>query len=219
MARIMNAIKPSAVSRRPPGRPRSAEADRAILDSALALFVERGFDKISIDDICERAGVARTTFYRRWSSKAALIAEAIASERGAPELDVDAQLGSSERLFDSLARALTAPNMRKVMVRLIGASVDHPELIAAYWRTYMEPRRLAVLSLLEEAQASGQLPPDANVPIVLDVISGAIAHHVLVRPGERTADEVKSHLMAVLRELGIDPASPVSTTRRHEQAS
>ena len=66
---------------------------------------------------------------------------------------------SPERLFDSLARALTAPDMKKIMARLIGASVDHPELIAAYWRTYMEPRRLAVLGLLEAAQARGQLPP------------------------------------------------------------
>ena len=215
----MNAIQPSAVSRRPPGRPRSAEADRAILDAALALFVERGFDNVSIDDIAERAGVARTTVYRRWSSKAALIAEAIASERGAPELDVDAQARSPGRLFDALARALTAPDMKTIMARLIGASVDHPELIAAYWRTYMEPRRLAALRLLEAAQASGQLPPDADVSIVLDVISGAVAHQVLVRPGERTADELESHLMAVLRALGIDPASPKSKTRRQGQTS
>jgi len=215
----MNAVNPSIASRRPPGRPRSAAADSAILDAALALFIERGFDNISIDDICERAGVARTTLYRRWSSKAALIAEAIASERGTPELDGDAQAGSPEPLFDSLARALTAPGMRKIMARLIGASVDHPELIAAYWRTYMEPRRLAVLGLLQAAQAKGQLPPDADVSIVLDVISGAIAHQVLVRPGERTADEIKSHLMAVLGELGIDPASPGSETRSLEQAS
>jgi AcrR family transcriptional regulator len=206
----MNVAIPSTVSRRPPGRPRSARADRAILDAALALFVECGFDNISIDDISERAGVARTTVYRRWSSKAALIAEAIASERGAPELDVpkldgDARAGSPEQLFDSLAWAVTAPGMKKIMVRLIGASVDHPELIATYWRTYMEPRRLAVLSLLESAQARGQLPPGADASIVLDIISGAIAHQMLVRPGERTADEIKSHLVAVLRELGIVP--------------
>lgn len=215
----MNATKPSAAPHRPPGRPRSAEADRAILDAALALFIERGFDNISIEEICERAGVARTTFYRRWSSKAALIAEAIASERGAPELDVDAPLDSPERLFGALARTLTAPDMRKIMARLIGASVDHPELITAYWQTYMAPRRLAALGLLEAAQARGQLPPDTDVSIVLDVISGAIAHQVLVRPGERTADEIESHLLAVLRELGIDPASPASTTRRQNLAS
>jgi AcrR family transcriptional regulator len=209
----MDGTRQATVSRRPPGRPRSAEADRAILDAALALFVERGFDKISIDDIAERAGVARTTVYRRWSSKAALVAEAIASERGVPELDVGARAGSPEQLFDSLARALTAPDMKQIMARLIGASVDHPELIAAYWRTYMAPRRLAALNLLESAQASGQLPPNADASIVLDVISGAIAHQMLVRPGERTADEIKSHLMAVLRALGIDPSSHRSTTR------
>jgi AcrR family transcriptional regulator len=185
----------------------------------LALFVERGFDNLSIDDICERAGVARTTFYRRWSSKAALIAEAIAAERGAPELEADAQAGSPERLLDALAQSLAAPEMQKIMARLIGASVDHPELIAAYWRTYMQPRRLAALGLLEAARAAGRLRPDADLAIVLDVISGAVAYQVLVRPGERTADEIKSHLMAVLRELGIDPASTASAARRQAPAS
>jgi AcrR family transcriptional regulator len=207
------------VPRRLPGRPRSVKADRAILDAALALFVEHGFDNVSIDDIAARAGVGRATVYRRWSSKAALIAEAIASERGDPELAIDALAGSPRHIFDSLALTLTAPDMKQIMARLIGASVDHPELIAAYWRTYMEPRRMAVLSLLQAAQARGQLPPDADVSIVLDVISGAIAHQVLVRPGERTADEIKSHLLAVLRELGIDPASPTSKTRRQERRS
>jgi len=215
----MSAIKPSAVARRPPGRPRSAEADHAIQSAAFALFVERGFDNMSIDDICERAGVARTTFYRRWSSKTALIAQAIASARGAPELDVDTLGGAPELLFDSLARALTAPDIKKVMARLIGASIDHPELIAAYWRTYMEPRRLAVLGLLRAAQAMGRLPPEADVSIVLDVISGAIAYQVLVRPGERTPDEIKSHLAAVLGELGIDAASSKPKPRRPEQSS
>jgi len=215
----MSAIEPLAVPRRPPGRPRSERADRAILDAALALFVERGFDNISIDDISARAGVARTTVYRRWSSKAALIAEAIGSERGAPELDVDAKAGSPERVFDSLAQALTAPDMKKIMARLIGASVDHPELIAAYWRTYMEPRRLAAMGRLEAAQARGQLPADTDVSVILDVIAGAIAYQMVVRPGERTAGEIKSHLMAVLRELGIDSALPASRVRRQKPTS
>jgi hypothetical protein len=130
-------------------------------------------------------------------------------------------------MLESLTRALTAPDMKKVMARLIGTSGDHPELIATYWRTYMEPRRQAALRLLEDAQAMGQIPPAANVPVLLDVIAGVITYQVLVRPGERTADEVKSHLSAVLRELGIpgggrvagaDPASP-SSGRPEERSS
>ena len=68
-----------------PGRPRSESADRAILRAALEVFVDRGIDAASIEEIAERAGVARTTLYRRWSSKEEIIARAIAETRGNPE--------------------------------------------------------------------------------------------------------------------------------------
>jgi AcrR family transcriptional regulator len=197
-------------ARRSPGRPRSAEADRAILEAALDLFVKRGFDRVSIDDIAEQAGVARTTVYRRWTSKAALIAEAIASERGAPELDSSGARGSTEGLLDSLGKALSAPHMKSIIARLIGAGVDHPELMAAYWRTYMEPRREAALRLLEVERAGGRLPRDADLPTILDIVSGVFAYQVLVRPGERTGDELKAHLLAALHALGAAP--PWETT-------
>lgn len=192
-----------ATTRRAPGRPRSGEADRAILDAALTLFAERGFDNVSIDDIAGRAGVSRMTVYRRWTSKAALIAEAIASKRGAPEVDVCIRGAPTEQLLDTIAEILTAPEMKRIMARLIGASADHPEFMAIYWGNYMEPRRAAVLDLLTEAQAAGQIPRRVDLSVLLDIVAGVIAYQVLVRPGERTAGELKSQLVAALKALGI----------------
>jgi AcrR family transcriptional regulator len=214
----------TSVTPRPPGRPRSALADSAILRAALALFAERGLDNISIDEIAERAGVARTTVYRRWPSKMALIAEAIASERGAPELEAGVRTGSVGQMLEAIAQALTAPEMKRIMARLVGAAGDHPELMAIYWRGYMEPRRQAVLNLLSAAQAEGQIPSSANLAVLLDVISGVVTYEVLIRPGERSAEEVKTHLLSVLRELGcLEPRSmratsfdPASTTNQAE---
>ena len=212
----MNAIKSARGAPRPLGRPRSKQADCAILQSALALFGERGFDNISIDDIAARAGVARTTVYRRWTSKAALLAEAIASQRGAPELDPEMHDAAPELLLEAIAKVLTAPGMKRIIARLIGASGDHPELMEAYWRTHMEPRRMAVLDFLIAARASGRIPPEANVSVVLDIIAGAVTYQVLVRPGDRSPRELKSHLMEILRELRIIQTSPPKTNFRSE---
>ena len=60
------------------GRPRSQTADLAILRAALKVFIESGVESASMEQIADNAGVARTTLYRRWSSKEALIAKAIA---------------------------------------------------------------------------------------------------------------------------------------------
>jgi len=61
-----------------PGRPRSAEAHRAILDAAAALFIEEGFDAMSVEGVATRAAVGKATIYRRWPSKEDLVIDAIA---------------------------------------------------------------------------------------------------------------------------------------------
>jgi AcrR family transcriptional regulator len=62
---------------RRPGRPRSAKAHRAILDAALALLVEQGYHGLSMEAVAARAGVGKTTIYRRWPSKQEIVIEAI----------------------------------------------------------------------------------------------------------------------------------------------
>src|SRR5579875_596798 len=58
------------------GRPRSEGADRAILEAAAALLAERGLARMSIEEVAARAGVAKTTVYRRWTSKGAVALDA-----------------------------------------------------------------------------------------------------------------------------------------------
>src|SRR5260370_18750172 len=67
----------SEKGRRKPGRPRSAQAQKAIIDATLELLAEEGFQGLSIEAVAARAGVGKTTIYRRWSSKEELVMEAI----------------------------------------------------------------------------------------------------------------------------------------------
>jgi AcrR family transcriptional regulator len=64
----------------PRGRPRRAESDTAILDAARGLLRETRYGAITLDEIGRRAGVAKTTIYRRWPSKAALVADVVRRE-------------------------------------------------------------------------------------------------------------------------------------------
>src|SRR5271163_2666215 len=73
-----HAPAPAAVSRAP-GRPRSEEARKAILQSTLDLLKRSGFSDLSIESIAAHAGVGKATVYRWWPNKAALIADAFAS--------------------------------------------------------------------------------------------------------------------------------------------
>jgi AcrR family transcriptional regulator len=160
-----------------------------------------------MEEIAERARVARTTLYRRWSSKEELIAQAIAETRGDPE-----QRAISNRvplkelprvLTDALSEMFTRPEFRKVAARLIGSVPANPKLMETYWSNYLAPRRRVIGSLLEQARNEGLVRHDADPELLMDLISGAIIHHTLMRPGRRRSEEMRTYLLSVLRELGL----------------
>jgi AcrR family transcriptional regulator len=201
---------PSAPRRTGPGRPRNPATDQAILQAALELFIQSGSDGVNVEQIAARAGVARTTVYRRWSSKEALLAQAIAAARGEAEAAaaaaVDDLRDAPGRLITALAETVSAPAYMTLVARLVGSLPDSPALLATYWSTYLAPRRAWVSQMLQRAQAEGVIRPDADLEILLDLISGAIMYHVLIRPGTRSVEELRAYLLRVLQTLGWDEA-------------
>jgi AcrR family transcriptional regulator len=201
-----------------PGRPRSKIADRAILSAALELFVEEGLDGASIDQIAKMAGVARTTVYRRWTTREALIAQAIEVARGLPEQEAIATrlpLGRlDQRLADAIVDTVTAPKYRKIVARLVGSLPSYPELMAVYWNRYVLPRRAMMRQLLVQARSAGLIPKDCDSEILLDLIGGAIMYHLLIRPGERSKAEMREYLLKVFREIGLSKPADRLRPRR-----
>jgi AcrR family transcriptional regulator len=199
------------------GRPRSEAADQAILLAALKVFIENGMEGASIEQIADYAGVARTTLYRRWSSKEALIAQAIATARGEDErwaADRSRFTKSPEPLIKALAQVVTRSEYRGLAARLIGSVPSCPELIETYWNNYLLPRRRAMLKVIDAARDQGIVREDCDPEILLDLISGAIIHHLLVRPGKRTRGEMHAYLYRVVREL-TSAETPPKLFRRY----
>ncbi len=94
---------------RRPGRPRSAQADEAILDAAIDAFIDVGWDGLSVEDVAARAGVAKTTIYRRYPARIDLIlaaAERLAEEKGAAP-DTGTLCGDLRALVDAYVGMLT----------------------------------------------------------------------------------------------------------------
>jgi len=191
-----------------PGRPRDPAADAAVLRAALELFIEHGIVGASFEQIARRAGVARTTIYRRWSSREDLLAQAIAVSRDEPERTLVAteHVPSAElvgRLTDALAETVTRRGYRKIVARLIGSAIDSPGLMSVYWSTYLLPRRTMVSEIIDRARAAGLLRKGADRELLQDMIGGAIMYHLLIRPGRRTAVQMRDYIREVLQQFGI----------------
>lgn len=179
--------------------------DAAIVQAALDLFLERGLDGVGIEQVATRAGVARTTVYRRWSSKEAIVAEAIAQRRGAADEAVLHEPVSPkapiERVVEALAETVTAPGYRQMVARLIGSIPDRPELMATYVETYLLPRRKVAADALELARSQGHVREKADGDILLDLISGAIMYRLFLHPGDSSQEGMRSYLQKVLKEF------------------
>lgn len=195
--------------RRGPGRPRDPEADTAILEAALALFVERGFEGMSMDQVAKRAGVAKLTLYRRWRSKEQLVAQAMESARR--PMPAEATVEEIERVglaryveqtLDAQVEMMTRPGFRAMIARLLGSTVSHPELLATSWKEYVTPRRQVTHVLLEHAKEAGRIPRGTDSEVLIDMIVGAVIYRLL-QPDPPDPERLRSYLEAVYRQAGL----------------
>jgi len=193
----------------PAGRPRNPAVDQAVLRAALELFIEHGVPGASIERIAKRAGVAKTSIYRRWSSREALLAQAIEVFRNATGFTTDLMDSTPPQDFIKLligaCDMVARPEIRRLMARLIGSIPDCPKLIEVYRETYLLPRRRAFGRALERARATGLLAAEVDLEVLADLIIGAVMYHLLMSsPGGNLRDELRDHMISLLRHIGFD---------------
>ena len=149
--------------------------DAAILDAALAALTENGYDATNMNDIAARAGVGKAAIYRRWSSKAALLADALVYWR--PELLTDEapDTGSLEGDFDELVqRAVRGddeliPN--DLVLRVALEAAHDPQLASALDDLLVLRGRRMNTTILQQAVARCEIPPDRDWSLVADVLT------------------------------------------------
>jgi AcrR family transcriptional regulator len=191
------------------GRPRDPAVDQAILRAALELFIEQGTVGAGIEKIAKRAGVAKTSVYRRWSSREALLAQAIETARNATGYTVDLVDRTAPQDFVKLlveaCEVVGKPEIRKLMTRLIGSIPDYPKLIEVYRETYFLPRREAFSRALERVQSAGLLAKDIDLEVLADMIIGAVMYRLIMpSAGDNPAGELRDHMIGLLRQTGFD---------------
>src|SRR3954451_3371481 len=171
-----------ASEERRPGRPRSATADRAILDAARALLCERRPREVSMEAIAERAGVGKATLYRRWKSREEL-ALALLEDVSTGALPV-ADMGDTRAELVALIRqtitALTESVMGPVVQGLASELIGDPDLRAAMQERVIAVRRQVVREVLDRAVARGDVRADLDVTIGAELLVGPVYYRLMI---------------------------------------
>jgi AcrR family transcriptional regulator len=187
------------VPRRGPGRPRSAEADRAILAATVALLAEAGFAAITMERVASSAGVGKATVYRRWASKVDLVIDAIRTGMHDIEPPGTGSLRQDLVTLMSVQIDWLRDSDTGRMVAGLSAEIQHNAELADALRTNLIiSRRAVVRRLLADAVLSGEVRSDADLDVVLDLLYGAIHFRVLVTGEPLEADLASKIVDAVL---------------------
>jgi len=174
----------------PRGRPRSAEADRAILTATADLLAERGLAAMSIEEVAARAGVGKTTIYRRWPSKGLLALDAfvISFRAEQPQPDTGTLRGDLLSALHAWVRAVTETAMGPILTGLIAEAQHDPELRGAWRDRVLEPMRTQHRVMLDRAIERGEIPATVDRDVVLDLFFGAAEHRLLLGHLPMTGD-------------------------------
>ncbi|MFS0896865.1 TetR/AcrR family transcriptional regulator [Mycolicibacterium litorale] len=176
----------------------------AILDATLQLLAEVGYDQLTIDAVAGRARSSKTTIYRRWPDKSALVCAALvsASERH-PEMQAGARELRSDlfALTGIFAKIADGEDSRAFASLLAAAQQD--ETIATTMRvTAVQPRRRDCRDVVQRAIGRGELHDPKLADVLFDLVMGqTMVRFLLLADGfdeARQADFVDRTLIPAL---------------------
>ncbi|MFC6155464.1 TetR/AcrR family transcriptional regulator [Kribbella sp. NPDC058693] len=161
------------------GRPRDAGVEGRVLEAAMTEMRARGYDGMSVDRVAERAGVAKTTIYRRWPSKAELVVAMIAGLRSAVPFEPsgDARRDLTELVTGIAATLEVIPTT--LVADLTAAAAREPRVgdsVRALWAE----RHAAVTAVIAQAQSEGLLLAHADPGVVVDQLVGPLYYRLLI---------------------------------------
>jgi AcrR family transcriptional regulator len=196
------------------GRPRSQRARRAILDAARTLVEKGGYAAATIEAVAARSGVAKTTVYRWWPNRAALVVDLlvrIAMEAAPlPPTGGDPMLVLRTELYLVAEAAEALPG--RLLISLLGEAEHDPDIRGALQVGLFTPRRLAVAKVIRRAQLGGALRRGVPPLLAADLFYGPLFYRKFIRHEPVSREFVRHVFQNVLAGMQAPPRSR-STSR------
>jgi AcrR family transcriptional regulator len=211
----------STEKKRGRGRPRPADTDQAVLLATIELLTEGGLRAATVDAIARRSGSAKTTIYRRWPSRDALILDAMrVVVRGTrPQVsalhELDRTLGSTVRGSARNIRLLVEDRVFRAAFPMIAHELlSRTTLGERFLTDVFRPIRASLRETLQDEIARGEIRSDIDPDLAFDLVNGAMLYRMLVGEpiDEGVADAIAELVLTGASARGGHPASGAATT-------
>ncbi|MFE3544647.1 TetR/AcrR family transcriptional regulator [Nocardia sp. NPDC059177] len=176
--------------RRPGGR--SARVREAVLDATAAELAEHGYPGLTVEAVAQRAGVHKTTVYRRWRGPEGLVADALerAGEQPWPIPDTGTLTGDLRALTELLRTGFTDPESGSVATAFVAAGMQHPDAAAAL-RSYYTARHRDAAVIIDRAVARGELAPEVDATEIIRFATAPVFHRLFITHEPVTAEHAR----------------------------
>jgi len=171
-----------------------------MLQATLELLGEVGFEAMSIEAIATRAGVGKTTIYRRYSTKEELVADAIETIREEVVIpDTGSLWDDLDMLIENAAQITLTPLGRKAVGMIISSASSNSGFAQIYWTKYLQPRRDAFAIVIDRAKTRNEVPSGCDSGLVFDMMSGIMLYALIFEPtAESWSAYVRRSLQLIL---------------------
>jgi AcrR family transcriptional regulator len=160
-------------------RPPSQASHQAIICAFVGLIEHQAIDDITTDAIAKAAGASKSTLYKHWPDKDALLAEVAARLIATmPVANSGHHQADAAQVLRNMFVEEKQGDLGRIWPKIFGYTACHPEFCAELKRGIDEhaPKH-SLFSILREAVASGELRPDLEIDLALDLLAGPLMHH------------------------------------------
>ncbi|MBO3732628.1 TetR-like C-terminal domain-containing protein [Glycomyces niveus] len=162
------------------GRPRDERIDQAVIEATAKLLNEVGYARLTFEAVAARASTSKPALRRRWPSRAHLVVDALAAIVGtAPTPDTGCTRCDLVEGIRTLGAAYPVKIGRTVLPALVADLAGDPELDRVFLERYFHPRRATTAEALRRGIERGDLVPDADIDLLLDLFGATVYYRVL----------------------------------------
>lgn len=176
------------------GRPRSEACRVAVLDAAYDVLTRDGLGSFTVERVAAAAAVGRTTIYRWWSSRGALAVECLLEAvRKQASVAATGDAIADLRIVAEQVIGMLRSEAGRIVAGILAEGQSDPETMAAFEEGYLHPRRIELETILAAGIRSGQLRPDLDVGMTIDLLMGGLLYRLLTHGGledVRLADRI-----------------------------
>ncbi len=188
---------------RPPGRPRSG-IDDTVFAATLETIDSLGYTRATVDRIAAAAGIAKTTIYRRWPTKGALITSCLVDAFGPAPLTGADRSEVLSAAIRWIAAKIGEPGIGAAFAGVFTDAVNDPELRQILSTQLQDPYRLALEQVLNE--------PEQRVLFFIDVVVGTLLHRLGMTGRPMVTTDVEALVTMVVATLNESPAQQSPTS-------